>query len=74
MHKLGEFVHGKRNIWSSHPKMLEVTNHLTVLGGIDRHNSIISSQGSTHDKQCGGRFEAEHVMFAQKIADILLLR
>ena len=54
--------------------MLEAINHLTVHGGIDRRNTINSSQGSTHNKQCGGRFGAEHVMFAQKINDILLLR
>ena len=47
MHKLGEFVHGKGNICLSHPKMLEATNHLTVHGGIDWCNTIISSQGST---------------------------
>ena len=56
VHKLGEFVHNKGNIWPSHPEMLEATNHLTVHGGIDRRSTIISSQGSTHDKWCGDRF------------------
>ena len=54
--------------------MLEATNHLKVHGGIDQRSTIISSQGSTHNKRCGDRFGAEHVMFAQKINDILLLR
>ena len=30
VHKLGEFVHGKGDIWPNHPEMLEATNHLTV--------------------------------------------
>ena len=30
VHKLGEFIHEKENIWASHPEMLETTNHLTV--------------------------------------------
>ena len=71
MHKLGEFVQGKGNIRPSHPEMFEATNHLTVHGDIDRHITIISSQGSTHDKRCGDRFGVDHVMFAQKINDIL---
>ena len=54
--------------------MLEATDHLTVHGGIDRCSTIISSQGSTHDKRCGDGFGAEHVMFVQKINDIFLLR
>ena len=54
--------------------MLEATDHLTTHGGIDRRSTIISTQGSTHDKKCGDRFGAEHDMFAQKINDILLLR
>ena len=54
--------------------MLEATNHLTIHGGIDRRSTIISSQGSTNDKRCGDKFGAEHVMFFQKINDILLLR
>ena len=74
VHEHGEFVHDKGNIRLSHPKMLEATNHLMVHGGIDRRSTIISSQGSTHGKQCGDRFGAEHVMFAQKINDILLIR
>ena len=53
--------------------MLEATNHLTVYGGIDRRSTIISSQGKTHDNQCGDRFGAKRVMLAQKINDILLL-
>ena len=72
--ELGEFVHSEGDIWLSHPKMLEATNHLTIHGGIDRSNTIISSQGSIHDKRCGDKFGVEHVMFAQKINDILLLR
>ena len=43
MHKLGEFVHGKGNIRSSHPEMLKATNYLTIHGGIDLCNTIISS-------------------------------
>ena len=74
MHKLGEFVHDKGNIRLSHSEMLEATNHLTVHGGVDRHSTIISSQGSTHGMGCGDGVGAEHVMFAQKINDILLLR
>ena len=74
MHELGEFVHDKGNIRASHPEMLEATDHLMVHGGVDRHNTIISSQGSTHDKQCGDRFRVERVMFAKNINDILLLR
>ena len=74
MHELGEFVHEKRNIRSSHPEMLEAIDHLTVHGGIDRRNTIITNQGSTHDKWYGDRFRAEDVMFSQKINDILFLR
>ena len=74
MHELGEFVQDKGNIWPIHPKMLEATDHLTVYGGIDQHSTIISNKGSTHNKRCGDKFGAEHVMFAQKINDILLLR
>ena len=74
MHELGEFVHGKGNIRFSHLEMLEATDHLTIHGGIDRRSTIISSQGSTNGKRCGYKFGAEHVMFAQKINDILLLR
>ena len=74
MHELREFVHGRGNIRPSHPEMLEAIDHLTVHGGIDRCSTIISSQGSTNDKRCGDRFGDEHVMFAQKINDILLLR
>ena len=74
MHELGEFVQGKRNIRPSHSEMLETIDHLTVHGGINQHNTLISSQGSTHDKRCGDRFGAKHVMFAQKINAILLLR
>ena len=44
MHKLGKFIHGKVNIWSSHPEMLEATNHLTVQGDIDQCRTIISSK------------------------------
>ena len=54
--------------------MLEATDHLTVHGGIDRRSTISSNQGSTHDKRCGDKFGAEHVMFALKISNILLLR
>ena len=64
VHKLREFVYGKGNIRLSHLEMLEATNHLTVHGGIDLCSTIISSQGSTHNKRCGDRFGAEHVMFA----------
>ena len=74
VNELGEFVNGKGNIRSSHPKMLEATDHLTVHGGIDQSNTIISSQGSIHGKWCGDKFGAEHVIFAQNINDILLLR
>ena len=74
MHKLGEYIHNKGNILPSHLKMLEATNHPTVHGGIEWRSTIISSQGSTHNKRCGDSFEAEHVMFTQKINDILLLR
>ena len=74
MHELREFVHGKGNIQLSHSEMLEATDHLTVHGGINRRSTIINSQGSTHDKRCGDKFGSEHVMFAQKINDILLLR
>ena len=73
-HELGEFVHGKGNIRPSHPEMLEAINHLTVHGGIDRRNTIITNQGNTHYKQCGDKFGVEHVMFVQKINDIVLLR
>ena len=44
VHKLGEFIHGKGNIRPSHPEMLEATNHLTVHCGIDRCDTIFSSQ------------------------------
>ena len=64
VHELGEFAHGKGNIRLSHRKMLEAIDHLTVHGGINRHNTIISSQGSTHNKQCGDKFGIEHVMFS----------
>ena len=74
MHKLGEFIHDKGNIWARHPEMLEATNHLTVHGGIFWHRTICSSQRSTDDKQGGDRFEVKHIMFAQKINNILLLR
>ena len=72
--KLGELVHSKGNIWPSHLDMLEAIDHLMVHGGIDQCSTIISSQGSTHDKRCGDRFRVKHVMFAQKINGILLLR
>ena len=74
VHKLGEFVHDKRDIWPNNPEMLEATNHPMVNGGIDRRITIISNLGSTHDKPCGDRFRAENVIFAQKINDILLLK
>ena len=74
MHKSEEFVHGKGNIRLSHPKMLEATDHLTIPSGIHQRSTIIRSQGNTHNKQCRDRFEAQHVMFAEKINDILLLR
>ena len=70
LHKLGEFIHDKGNIRPSHPEMLEATNNMTVHGGIDRHSTIISSMRSTYGKWC----RAQHVLFAQKINDILLLR
>ena len=54
--------------------MLEATDHLTVHGGIDRRSAIISSKENTNGKRCGDRYGAEHVMFAQEINDILLLR
>ena len=56
LHKLGDFIHEKGNIWSSHPEMLEATNHLTVHGGIDRRSTICSSQRSTCDKRGKDRF------------------
>ena len=56
MHKLGEFIHDKGNIRSSHSEMLEATNHLMVHGGIDRHSTIISSQRNTYGKRCSDRF------------------
>ena len=74
MHKLGEFIHNKRNIWSSNPEMLEATNHLMVHSGIGWRSTIFSSQRSTYDKLCRDDFGVEHVMFAQKINNILLLR
>ena len=67
-------MHDKGNIRSSHPEMLEATNHLIVRGGNNWRSSIMSSQRSTYDKRCRDRFGAEHVMFAQEINDILLLR
>ena len=74
MHKLGEFIYDKGNIWASHSEILEATNHLTVHGGIYRRRTIYNSQRSTDDKRGGDRFGVEHVMFAQKISNILLLR
>ena len=74
LHKLGEFIHIKGNIWASHPKRLEATNHLKVHGGIYWCRTICSSQRSVEGKQGRDRFEIEHVMFAQKINNILLLR
>ena len=74
MDELVESIHDKGNIRLSHPEMLEVTDHLTVHGGIDRRSTIISSQGSTHGKRCGDKFGSEHVMFPQKINDVLFLR
>ena len=47
--KLREFIHNKGNIRLSHSEMLEATNHLTVHGGIDRRNTIVSSQRSTYN-------------------------
>ena len=64
VHKLGEFIHDKGNIRLSHLEMLEATDHLTIHGGIDWHNTIISSQRSTYDKRCRDRFGAKNVMFA----------
>ena len=58
VYELGEFVHSKGNIRLNHPEMLEATDYLTVHGGIDEYSTIISSQGSTHDKRCGDRFGA----------------
>ena len=72
MHKLVEFIHAKGNTRSSHLEMLDATNHLMVHGVIDWRSIMISSKGSTHGKWRGDSFE--HVMFAQKINDILLLR
>ena len=43
MHELGEFIHDKGNIRSSHSEMLKATNHMTVNGGIDWRSTIISS-------------------------------
>ena len=74
VHKLGEFIHSKGNIWASHPEMLEATNHLMVCGGIYRRKTICSSKRSTDSKRGGDRFGVEHVMFVQKINSILLLR
>ena len=74
MHKLEEFILDKGNIWASHPEMLEATNHLTVHGGIYQRRTIYSSLRSADDKQGGDKFGVEHVMFAQKINNILLLR
>ena len=50
VHKLGEFIHNKGNIWSSHPEMLKVTNHLTVHGGIDRSNTILPIMPSSNGR------------------------
>ena len=58
MHKLGEVVNDKGNIWLSYPEMLEATNYLTVHSGFDRSSTIINSQGSTQGKLCGDRFGA----------------
>ena len=45
VHKLEEFIHDKKKkkFLSSHSEMLEVTNHLTVHGGINRRSTIFSS-------------------------------
>ena len=56
VHKLGEFIHDKGNVWSRHPEMLEATNHLMLHGGIDRRSTIFSSKRRTYDKQCRDRF------------------
>ena len=64
MHKLGEFIHGKGNIYPSHSEMLAATNHLTVHGGIDKCSTIIGSQRSTYDKWCREGFGVKHVMFS----------
>ena len=52
VHELGEFIHDKGNIRSSHPEMLKVTKHLTIHGGINRRSTIFSSQRSIDNKQC----------------------
>ena len=56
VHKLGEFIHDKGNIWTSHLEMLEVTNHLTIHGDIYWHITICSSQRSADGKRGGDRF------------------
>ena len=73
LHKLGEFIHDKGNIRPSHAEMLEANNHMTIRGGIDRRNTIVSSERSTNFKWCRDRFGVDHVVFAQMIINILLL-
>ena len=68
VHKLREFIHNKGNILVSHSEMLEATNHMAIHGGIYQRRITCSSQRS------GNMFGVEHVMFAQKINNILLLR
>ena len=43
VHELGEFIHDKGNIRSSHLEMLKATNHMMVHGGINRRSTIFSS-------------------------------
>ena len=45
-----------------------------VHGGIYRCRIICNNQRSTDDKRGGDKFGVEHVMFAQKINNILFLR
>ena len=47
---------------------------MIVPGGIYRLKTICNIQRSTKSKYGGDRFGVEHVMFAQKINNIFLLR
>ena len=57
VHKPGEFINDKGNIWASHPEMLKATNNLTVHGGIYGCRTICRHQRSTDIKQGGDRYE-----------------
>ena len=56
VHKLGEFIHVKGNILTSHSEILEATNHLTVHGGIYLCRTICRSQRSIDGNWSGDRF------------------